>query len=173
MWNKSQLKLSWSLLTFSMITGTSHVTAPAFVHTEFQGNCFSQDFIPLACANRLNWKRRLFSYLCFSLCNQRGPRRYCTSEDLSWCISDYTGHSLLSYIEWSRLLHASPVSCASTYPCRAKIQSEIPHRALSSCLHPFWRNLHFSLAICGFRYMSPFQASLPQIPVWLTAILIG
>lgn len=78
------------------------------------------------------------------------PRRYCTSEDFSWCISDYTGHSLLSYIEWSRLRHASPVSCASTYPCRAKIQSEIPHRALSSCLHPFWQNLHFSLAICGF-----------------------
>lgn len=98
-----------------------------------------------------------------ALCNVRLtlPRQYCTLEDLCWCISDYMGHSLLSYIEWSRLLHASPVSCASTYPCRAKIQSEIPHRALSSCLHPFWQNLHFSLAICGLCYMSPFQASLP------------
>lgn len=143
-----------------------------------KGIAFFKISFLLANADRLNWKKETVLLPVFQLSATRevrlaAPRRYCTSEDLSWCISDYTGHSLLSYIEWSRLLHASPVSCASTYPCRAKIQSEIPHRALSSCLHPFWQNLHFSLAICGFRYMSPFQASLPQIPVWLTAILIG
>lgn len=90
------------------------------------------------------------------------PRQYYTLEDLCWCISDYMGHSLLSYIEWSWLLHASPVSCASTYPCRAKIQSEIPHRALSSCLHRFWQNLHFSLAIWLYAICLPFRPLCPR-----------
>lgn len=145
-------------------------TAPAFVNTEFWGNCvlfcFFEDLVPLPSAKRFKLGKETFLLPVFRLSTTRevklaAPRRYCTLEDWSWCISDYTGHSLLSYVEWSRLLHASPVSCASAYPCRAKIQSEIPHRALSSCLHPFWQNLHFSLAICGFRYMSSFQASLP------------
>lgn len=113
------------------------------------------------------WPRRrvyLKELFCFSATREvklTSPGQYCTLEDLCWCISACMGHSLVSYIEWNRLLHATPVSCASTYPCRAKIQSEIPHRALSSCLHPFWQNLHFSLAICSLCYMSPFQASLP------------
>lgn len=92
------------------------------------------------------------------------PRQYCTLEDLCWCISDYMGHFLFSYTEQNRLFGASPVSCASTYPCRAKIQSEIPHGALSSCLHPFWQNLHFLWLSTVYAICLPFRPLCPRFP---------
>lgn len=95
-------------------------------------------------------------------------RRCCTSEDSRWCISDCMVHSWLSCIEWSRLLRASPVSCASTHPCRANIQSEIPHGALSSCLHPFWQNLHFLWLSAVYATRLPFRPLRPRFPFdWL------
>lgn len=100
MWNKFQVKLPWCWFTVWRATGCSwqHVYSSDWLFwSDIWIFCFANvDYV-------FNGKPRADMFM-FWLCVTREvkltPRRYCTLEDLCWCISGCMGgHSLLSYIE--------------------------------------------------------------------------
>lgn len=156
MWNKSRLKLSSALITV-LHRLSIHLQGVKMMR-DFPD--FSHFFISLTFV-----KSHFFtSWYFLALFNQRSKANYQAVfylGGLCWCIGDYTGHCLY----WMELTSPSKF-CQLCFHIFLQGQNPKWNPTQSPViLSPFLlAESPLSLAICRLCYMSPFWASLPQIP---------